>query len=146
MHAINSSVMAPAQGKTWDIEDIDVKVPKDFKGSGEVTSFFRKHKPLTKAHKKFYSRITRFIPSDRVYADDLRTFAFSVDASVYRLIPQVSCIQFIIYTLIFLSWLCVWRIPKRFKIVFVWRVNAMFQSPFGLLEPACLVKHNLILS
>eukprot|EP00667_Euglena_gracilis_P001166 EG_transcript_1164 len=80
--------MAP-RGKTWDIEDIDAKIPSDFKGSGEVSSFFRKHKPLTKAHKRFYDRITRFIPSDRVYADELRTFAFSVDASVYRLIPQV---------------------------------------------------------
>ena len=81
--------MAAAKGKTWDIEDINVKVPKDFKGAVETTSFFRKHKPLTPAHKKFYRRITRYIPSDRVYADELRTFAFSVDASVYRLIPQL---------------------------------------------------------
>lgn len=67
--------MAP-RGKTWDIEDIDAKIPSDFKGSGEVSSFFRKHKPLTKAHKRFYDRITRFIPSDRVYADELRPGIF----------------------------------------------------------------------
>jgi D-lactate dehydrogenase len=79
--------MPPAL-KTWDIEDIDVKIPSEFKGNA-VTSFFRKHKPLSKAHNRFYSKITRFIPSDRVYADDLRTFAFAVDASVYRLIPQI---------------------------------------------------------
>ena len=81
--------MAPNQGKTWDIEDINVKVPQDFKGAMGTTSFFRKHKPLTPEHKKFYRRITRYISSDRVYADELRTFAFSVDASVYRLIPQL---------------------------------------------------------
>ncbi len=40
-------------------------------------------------HKKFVRRIAEFIPSERIYTDELRRFAWGTDAGFYRLTPQV---------------------------------------------------------
>ncbi len=40
-------------------------------------------------YKEFVRRIAKFIPSERVYTDELRRFAWGTDAGFYRLTPQV---------------------------------------------------------
>ncbi len=40
-------------------------------------------------YKEFVKRIAKFIPSERIYTDELRRFAWGTDAGFYRLIPQV---------------------------------------------------------
>lgn len=40
-------------------------------------------------YKQFVSRISAFIPQDRIYTDDLRCLAWGTDAGFYRHIPQV---------------------------------------------------------
>ena len=44
---------------------------------------------MKSAYREFVERIERFIPSDRVYTDELRRFAWGTDAGFYRLTPQV---------------------------------------------------------
>lgn len=40
-------------------------------------------------YKEFVRRIAKFIPSERIYTDELRRFAWGTDAGFYRLTPQV---------------------------------------------------------
>ncbi len=44
---------------------------------------------MTPKHQQYVDRISAFIPSDRIYTDDLRCLAWGTDASFYRNIPQV---------------------------------------------------------
>ncbi len=44
-------------------------------------------------HNEFLSDILRFIPSDRVFTDELRTLAWGTDASFYRLIPKIVIVS-----------------------------------------------------
>jgi D-lactate dehydrogenase len=40
-------------------------------------------------HRAFLQAISRFIPSERIYTDELRRLAWGTDAGFYRLIPQI---------------------------------------------------------
>ena len=44
---------------------------------------------LDKRYKQFREEILRYIPKDRIYADELRRFAWGTDAGFYRLVPQL---------------------------------------------------------
>ena len=44
---------------------------------------------IDRRYKQFCDEILEFIPSDRVYTDELRRFAWGTDAGFYRLVPQV---------------------------------------------------------
>jgi len=44
---------------------------------------------LSDKYKCFYQAIVKFIPEARVFADPLRTLAYGVDASFYRLLPKL---------------------------------------------------------
>ena len=44
-------------------------------------------------HNYFLQDILRFIPSDRVFTDELHTLAWGTDASFYRLIPKIVIIS-----------------------------------------------------
>ncbi len=44
---------------------------------------------MTKAYQNFLSDIQQFLPSERIYTDELRTLGWGTDASFYREIPQV---------------------------------------------------------
>ena len=44
---------------------------------------------MTPKHQQYYDKIRSFIPSDRIYTDDLRCLAWGTDAGFYRLIPQM---------------------------------------------------------
>ena len=39
--------------------------------------------------KEFLAGLRQFIPSDRIYTDELRTLGWGTDASFYRQIPKV---------------------------------------------------------
>lgn len=39
-------------------------------------------------YRAFLDEVGRFVPADRVFQDPLRTFAYSTDASFYRLVPK----------------------------------------------------------
>jgi D-lactate dehydrogenase len=40
-------------------------------------------------YKSFLNEISKFIPSERIYTDELRSLAWGTDAGFYRLIPQI---------------------------------------------------------
>ena len=40
-------------------------------------------------NKEFLSELRQFMPSDRIYTDELRTLGWGTDASFYRQIPKV---------------------------------------------------------
>lgn len=40
-------------------------------------------------YKKLLSELRKFIPSERLFSDELRTFAYGTDASFYRLTPKI---------------------------------------------------------
>lgn len=40
-------------------------------------------------HKKYLKRISKYVPSDHIYTDDLRCLAWGTDAGFYRLLPQI---------------------------------------------------------
>lgn len=44
---------------------------------------------MNERHSDFLKQIKRFIPSDRIYTDELRRFAWGTDAGFYRMTPQV---------------------------------------------------------
>lgn len=44
---------------------------------------------LSEKYKGFYHAIVKFIPETRVFADPIRTLAYGVDASFYRLLPKL---------------------------------------------------------
>jgi len=44
---------------------------------------------LSDKYKGFYHAIVKFIPETRVFADPIRTLAYGVDASFYRLLPKL---------------------------------------------------------
>ena len=44
---------------------------------------------LSDKYKTFYHAIVKFIPETRVFADPIRTLAYGVDASFYRLLPKL---------------------------------------------------------
>ena len=44
---------------------------------------------LSEKYKGFYHAIVKFIPENRVFADPIRTLAYGVDASFYRLLPKL---------------------------------------------------------
>jgi len=44
---------------------------------------------LSEKYKTFYDAIIKFIPETRVFADPIRTLAYGVDASFYRLLPKL---------------------------------------------------------
>lgn len=44
---------------------------------------------LPEKYKGFYHAIIRFIPETRVFADPIRTLAYGIDASFYRLLPKL---------------------------------------------------------
>lgn len=44
---------------------------------------------LPQKYKEFYSAIIKFIPETRVFADPIRTLAYGIDASFYRLLPKL---------------------------------------------------------
>ena len=45
--------------------------------------------PTPQAYADFLSAIREFVPSDRIYTDELRTLGWGTDASFYREIPKV---------------------------------------------------------
>ena len=44
---------------------------------------------LSGTYRDFYDSVTRSIPADRLFHDELRTLAYGTDASFYRLIPKL---------------------------------------------------------
>ncbi len=44
---------------------------------------------MKEAYQSYLKEIQSFIPSDRIYTDDLRRLAWGTDASFYRLVPQI---------------------------------------------------------
>ncbi len=44
---------------------------------------------MTQEYQSFLSDIRKFIPKDRIYADELRTLAWGTDASFYRMTPKI---------------------------------------------------------
>ena len=44
---------------------------------------------LPKSYQQFVDAVSRFIPSDRIYTDALRTFAWGTDAGFYRITPKI---------------------------------------------------------
>ncbi|MDD4599442.1 hypothetical protein SDC9_03879 [bioreactor metagenome] len=44
---------------------------------------------LPKNYRQFYEQISGFIPKNRIFADPIRTIAYGVDASVYRITPKL---------------------------------------------------------
>ncbi len=48
-----------------------------------------KNKISPSKYRKFLSEIGSFIPSDRIYTDDLRRLAWGTDAGFYRMTPQI---------------------------------------------------------
>ncbi|NDW12521.1 FAD-binding oxidoreductase [Bacteroides sp. 214] len=40
-------------------------------------------------YRQFYQQVSEFIPTDRIYIDELRRLAWGTDAGFYRLIPQI---------------------------------------------------------
>ena len=53
-----------------------------------TTSTYAKPKVDSRQYKVFLDEIKQFIPSDRIYTDELRTLGWGTDASFYRQIPQ----------------------------------------------------------
>jgi len=39
-------------------------------------------------YRAFLDSVAEFVPAERVFQDPLRTFAYSTDASFYRLVPK----------------------------------------------------------
>jgi D-lactate dehydrogenase len=44
---------------------------------------------LPENYQQFYQEIARFIPSKHIFADPIRTLAYGVDASLYRITPKL---------------------------------------------------------
>lgn len=44
---------------------------------------------MTERHSEFLKRVLDFLPSDRVYTDELRRLAWGTDAGFYRLVPEL---------------------------------------------------------
>ena len=44
---------------------------------------------LSPAHQTFLKQIQSFIPSRRIYLDQIRRLAWGIDAGFYRLVPQI---------------------------------------------------------
>ncbi|KAA6307163.1 hypothetical protein EZS27_041170, partial [termite gut metagenome] len=44
---------------------------------------------LKGCYNRFYREISRFVPKDRIYTDELRLLAWGTDAGFYRLIPKI---------------------------------------------------------
>ena len=45
--------------------------------------------PTAQAYADFLNDMRKFVPSDRIYTDELRTLGWGTDASFYREIPKV---------------------------------------------------------